>query len=426
MLNNSTVKMVADTDRKTLYDVLDDMTQFETHKFHIIKSPPGTGKTYAAVNKLTQLSPDKRLLYLIDTVAGRDGIEEDYKTIVSYEDVLEYDKKACDAFLEEYDKKYDNVAVVMTYAKFGYLMRDNLLNLSDYGVLICDEMQSLMRYMDWDLARVKPAFSKFCKEEHFNKGLPYLCLSYAALDGIVKTYKNGDNGIYVIAITATPDNVKKRIRTYTDIRLSEELEEFKNNNVKDYTSIDDIPYLISKIGKTLIYLQSIEQMKVMRDTLNQSGVVCECLWSPNSKKPLSNQQNKLREYITKQKKLPKKLSVLIINFAYYSSINIKDGCIDTVILHTRNEEIRIQARGRVRHDIENLYLYNSAAPIIKDIPDEFLGMKLKNPEKKQIKEYLNITTENGTQRGFPYIIEHLPPDKYEVIKNKRYTIIKKK
>jgi len=118
--------------------------------------------------------------------------------------------------------------------------------------------------------------------------------------------------------------------------------------------------------------------------------------------------------------------VLIINFAYYSSINIKDGCIDTVILHTRNEEIRIQARGRVRHDIENLYLYNSAAPIIKDIPDEFLGMKLKNPEKKQIKEYLNITTENGTQRGFPYIIEHLPPDKYEVIKNKRYTIIKKK
>ena len=56
----------------------------------------------------------------------------------------------------------------MTYAKFGYLMRDNLLDLSNYGVLICDEMQSLMRYMDWDLARVKPVFSKFCKDEHFN------------------------------------------------------------------------------------------------------------------------------------------------------------------------------------------------------------------------------------------------------------------
>ena len=81
MLNNSTVKVVSG--RKTLYDVLDDLTQFETHKFHIIKSPPGTGKTYAAVNKLTQLSPDKRLLYLIDTVAGRDGIEEDYKNMTA-------------------------------------------------------------------------------------------------------------------------------------------------------------------------------------------------------------------------------------------------------------------------------------------------------------------------------------------------------
>lgn len=117
MLNNSTVKVVSG--RKTLYDVLDDLTQFETHKFHIIKSPPGTGKTYAAVNKLTQLSPDKRLLYLIDTVAGRDGIEEDYKNIVSYEDVLEYDKKACDIFLKEYDEKYDSIAVVMTYAKLN-------------------------------------------------------------------------------------------------------------------------------------------------------------------------------------------------------------------------------------------------------------------------------------------------------------------
>ena len=95
-------------------------------------------------------------------------------------------------------------------------------------------------------------------------------------------------------------------------------------------------------------------------------------------------------------------------------------------MHTGNEEIRIQARGRVRHDIENLYLYNSTALIIKDIPDEFLGVKLRNGEKKQIKEYLNITTENGTQRGFPYIIEHLPTDKYEVIKNTRHTIIKKK
>ena len=423
MLNNSTIKIEY---RKTLFDVLEDLTQFEPHKFHMINSPPGTGKTYAAVNKLAELSPKKRLLYLIDTIAGRDGIEEDYKNIVGYEDVLEYDKKACDIFLEEYDEKYENIAVVMTYAKFGYLMRDNLLNLSDYGVLICDEMQSLMRYMDWDLARVKSVFTKFCKDEHFNKGLPYLCLSYAAFDAIVKTYKNVDNGIFVIAITATPNNVKKRIRTYTNIRLSEELEEFKNNNVKEYTSIDDIPYLISKTGKTLIYLQSIEQMKAMRDSLNRCGVVCECLWSPNSKKTLSDQQNKLREYITKKKKFPKRLSVLIINFAYYSSINIKDEYIDTVILHTGNEEIRIQARGRVRHDIENLYLYNSTALIIKDIPDEFLGVKLRNGEKKQIKEYLNITTENGTQRGFPYIIEHLPTDKYEVIKNTRHTIIKKK
>ena len=79
MLNNSTIKIEY---RKTLFDVLEDLTQFEPHKFHMINSPPGTGKTYAAVNKLAELSPKKRLLYLIDTIAGRDGIEEDYKNKV--------------------------------------------------------------------------------------------------------------------------------------------------------------------------------------------------------------------------------------------------------------------------------------------------------------------------------------------------------
>lgn len=57
--------------------------EFQTDKFNVIKAPCGSGKSYYAVNVLPnkvlgENPPLHKVLYLIDTINGRDGIIQSY------------------------------------------------------------------------------------------------------------------------------------------------------------------------------------------------------------------------------------------------------------------------------------------------------------------------------------------------------------
>ena len=234
------------TNSLTLSDVL-DINELVMDKLNIIQAPTRSGKTYAALHKMSELRGTKRMLYLIDTTAGKENI------LNSYEQVEEYNKAIIDEVLKDDAKKIEPIATIMTYAKFGYAIKFGFLNLSEFGLIVCDELQSLINYMEWADERLRNAFPLALEEER-KEFLIKGDLSHIAFNTIVKILDNTEQKICLVALSATPSAIKSKIDNYITVNLKANLKELEATYTKEYPSIDDIPYLISQKGKTLIYI----------------------------------------------------------------------------------------------------------------------------------------------------------------------------
>ena len=131
-----------------------------------------------------------------------------------------------------------------------------------------------------------------------------------------------------------------------------------------------------------------------------------------------------------------------------SGINIENGGIqevDTYIYDSRVEHqqdyIRIQSLGRIRHDIDTVYIRMNIRDITKDVKDDIelqrkidliesvLGQKLLTKEFKALATELNFRTKTRKQNMKPY--DEIRALGYEVQepdnknKNKRFTMITK-
>lgn len=406
---------VTSTKRVHLSDVI-DLNEFSTDKINIVEAPTGAGKTYAAVNEFRKLNKDKKLLYLIDTNAGEENI------LRSYKEIDKYDQKAVATILGGEKEKYEKIAQIMTYAKFGFLIKINMIDLSEYGVIVCDEIHSLIKFIKWERSRLKKALP-FASYEDSTIFLSNNGLANIAFHNLVKSADN-DSDTFVIGMTATPDSVYKEIENCVHVHLNAEVSRYIEKEIRYYTSIDDIPKLISKNEKTLIYMSRIKCMKDIREKINQNGISCECLWSTSAKEKMSKGQLELREQILTAGLLPKSLQVLIINQAYETCVNIYDPSINTVIVHTSEKDDQIQARGRVRHDIDMLYIFNPSETINKLIPDGYLNHVLSKEEKNEICAYMNIKDAKGQLKKWPYIVKHLNSEIYNIVEQRSKYIIK--
>lgn len=404
--------------KKTRLSEVLDLDSLRIDKFNIIKAPTSSGKTYAAVHHISKLCGEKHMLYLIDTTAGKENILNTYK------EVEDYDKSTIATVLKDHADELKKVATIMTYAKFGYLLKCEFIDLSDYSVIVCDELQSLMDYMDWAEAPLKKFFP-FATSEDRTDFSARASLPHIAFNTLIKILDDTESQTYLIALSATPRAILERVNDYLMVSLRGTLSELKETTTKYYPTINDIPYLISKTGKTLIYIPRISSMEKVRDKITELGIKCECIWSIRSKEKMSDFQGNLRKYVLEKERLPKSINVLIINAAYQTSINIKDEQINTVIVHSTEEDEIIQARGRVRHDIDKLYIFDPKANIVRPIPDQYLDHELTNEEKNELCKYFDIKDDKGQRRKFPYIISHLDDKEYSVIsKRSKYTIKK--
>lgn len=88
--------------------------ELQTDKFNVIKAPCGSGKSYYAVNVLPskvlgENPPLHKVLYLIDTINGRDGIIQSYPDKArGYDEMI--DKNQNFAFVDtRYKAIYDRL-----------------------------------------------------------------------------------------------------------------------------------------------------------------------------------------------------------------------------------------------------------------------------------------------------------------------------
>ena len=130
----------------------------ETEKFkkgqaNIVVAPCHSGKTTAAVSKIAPLaSGSEKVLFLIDTTAGRDALAGDKENQI---------KKYSDRWLKDISVEWWGESPsgkgirVMTYHQFGYQVKDNPQFLKDIEVLVCDEMHNLVKYMGIEYGKNK-------------------------------------------------------------------------------------------------------------------------------------------------------------------------------------------------------------------------------------------------------------------------------
>lgn len=119
-----------------------DINNLETEKLNIIKAPTGSGKTYFALHEISSLCQNAlhQAVYLIDTINGKEQILRNYNATECNKDWLR-DIEGDYLWFQE-----DSRVVIMTYAKFGFILstKPEFYNYFDY--IICDELHSLIRF----------------------------------------------------------------------------------------------------------------------------------------------------------------------------------------------------------------------------------------------------------------------------------------
>ena len=102
------------------------MNLLQKKMLNIIKAPTGSGKTYFALTARpsTVEKPDRKIVYLIDTINGKQQILQNYNAKPIYSNWMS-DVQDCDIEIRfDDDEVYetDRRIVIITYAKFGSLL----------------------------------------------------------------------------------------------------------------------------------------------------------------------------------------------------------------------------------------------------------------------------------------------------------------
>ena len=396
------------------------------NKVNLIIAPAGSGKTYYIFNTL--LNPSERSVYLCDTSNLREMILKDDEIrhmVMSVEP--DFEKIAERGF------KFDKFnCTVMTYAKWFY--EKHKLEYANVKTIVCDEIHNLYKYKD-----------KFDNEEstHYTE----------VIENIMSRAKQG---VQVVGFTATHERIKREMNgllpnddskvtnvfngSWNVINLSNrtDIKCLRENFVSAFNDITQINYWFARTNlfkygkKCLIYTDRVTTAKETEAYLNETfrNINTIALWSTNNKdNPMNKEQFRVRESILTTGIIPEEYNVLIINGAYETGINVLDEDVEIVIVNNSTSDTIIQARSRVRKDIE-LLMYRVPRAVQSDypviaVPTEYLDRKLTTPEKKELIKLLDLRDSNKRLLGWGNFTKVLLFNNYAVKDGRIYINMKR-
>lgn len=372
---------------------------------NLIVSPTGSGKSTFALETLPELASNKNMmLYLIDTINGREQL-------LKHENTKPCDDKWIDRTCRQIiDFGKDEVfekdkIVIMTYAKFGVLANA----FTDFGkhfeIIVCDEIHSGIEMTNYDSRRMKN----------------YLRI---ALERIKQSIRF--TNVKVVGLTATPLKVEQEFRGFiNNIPVDKDIRQYETLKEIPYTNLDAVISRVANDSKGIIYAGHITQMKGVIEQAQKVGINAIGIWSVNNKDhEMTPEQYRVRQYILDMARMPPEYNLLVINKSCETSITI-DGDIDYMIIHSQAPERRIQVRGRLRRDLEIMYVLDYTAEM--DVPFEFMGRKLFQPDKEALCDVLSLRNKQGNLVKWTTVKDELIKSGYTVtegrFQNKRYAIL---
>lgn len=336
-----------------------NMDSLEKNIINLVVAPTGCGKTKWAFEHLAKTASHiNKVLYLIDTTIGKQSLLQKPETTVFSDTHIEVVKG-------KFFSTDESKILVMTYAQFGYWSRVDKGFWKAFEIVICDEIQNLVRFY------------------YFDQSPTNLCR--IAMTQINEMICKSD--ILIVGLTATP---KKVIDFMTEdcissVDVGEDLKQHETKETFYYANIDELikrPRL-NEVG--IIYTGRITRMKYIHEVLSQLGIPSICIWSINNLvHPMGEEQLAAREYIIKKEKLPPYYNVVIINDSCGTCINI-EGDIDYMIIHHQEDDTRTQVRGRYRDDLDKLYLLDHKKALENlQVPEEYMDKWLSKQDRSEL------------------------------------------
>ena len=344
----------------------------------IIIAPTGSGKTHYILN---DLCVGKNALYLCDTGNLKDSV----KNAISEEELQD--------LLYHID--------VMCYAEFGlrvmYDTNDKFIN--GYDLIVCDEVHNLIDYTTFgkDKSSLQIARLKLF-QKHENTQIVFFTATPYYLDKLATKYKGVDVNFKTYNFTKRDD-----INRYINRRKG-----YINNISQIQFALKEYEESFRYRGmKCLIYTKQIGDMNSIAEMCEKNNLNPICIWSTNATVSMTDEQIRVREYLLKHGELAEPYNVLIINRATETGVNIYDEHMNLVIVNTINITEQIQARGRVRHDVDLL--------VVKTKYKEQVGFKFiidevylnKAMTKKEVEENIIKTHSIRDEKSRLYSVNKL-------------------
>ncbi|MBQ7113770.1 MAG: DEAD/DEAH box helicase family protein, partial [Clostridia bacterium] len=266
---------------------------------NIIKAPTGSGKTYFALTAIPATLPDAvhKVVYLIDTINGREQILQNYNA----RSIYRYWDAEVDGEVLSFED--DERIVVITYAKFGILLEKYPDFHEHFEYIICDELHSLFK------------FAKFGPQPNSHS---------IAKHGIERAVRNDHTK--VIALSATPERIKREFDApHCDVPVDDsDLIQYATHQTIPYTNLE---YLLTSLDPSdtgICFVSHIGTMKAIEADARNLGLNPICIWSiRNTDHTMSEEQLNVRKHLLNNFEIPAEYHLLIINASSETSLKIK-------------------------------------------------------------------------------------------------------
>lgn len=348
-----------------------DCSEFQKGKLNLIEAPTGCGKTAFALKYFPTLveNPLYKVAFLIDTTNGKEQAAKKYNSELATFGWQESVKAGM------IDFGNSQRCPIMTYYTFGMLCKKDTSFIDKLDYIFCDELPSLFTF-------------KNIGEDRSNH--------QTAEEEIKRAIQRGN--VTVIAMTATPQSIYKNMSDciINPIKVDkEQLRRFETKQIVEYNSLKTVFSKVSKGEIGLCYAKHIRTMQRIEAMAVTAGLSPICVWSiRNAGYPMTEEQLAVRKEVLENSRIPPQYNLLIINASSETSIKI-ESMVDYVIVHSTDEDARVQVRGRVNRDLTRLYLLSSDALDI-EVAEKFLNCKLFAEGKKELCEDLHIC-KNSTE-----------------------------
>jgi len=213
------------------------------------------------------------------------------------------------------------------------------------------------------------------------------------------------------------------------------LKHYRAERRLSFRNIKDILPQLPANKRGIIYTPQIRQFYDIRQALAERGIEADGFWSVNNMDyNMTEAELEIRRSVVQDGIIPDNVQVLLINAASETGINITSP-VDYVVVNDSNPDTQIQAVGRVRHDLETIYLRDLSASKYTYIPHYYLDEKWLNrhlyaEDKEALCRELVIVDERGRRYKWPNIKKTLIYSDFKVTDKRdkdgrRYSIIER-